>query len=126
MSDMRTPLRRVRGLGAAGSGTNHFWQQRLTAIANVFLITFFVILVITLQNDAYSDVRAAFANPLVGIVMALVTVSATIHMRLGMQVIIEDYIHGETKLPLLILNTFFAVVVAGASLFAIVKMSFGV
>ena len=126
MSDMRTPLRRVRGLGAAGGGTDHFWQQRLTAIANVFLITFFVILVIALQNDVYPDVRAAFANPLVGIVMALVTVSATIHMRLGMQVIIEDYIHSELKLPLLILNTFFAVVIAGASLFAIVKMSFGV
>ncbi len=126
MSDMRTPLRRVRGLGAAGGGTNHFWQQRLTAIANVFLITFFVILVIALQNDAYPDVRAAFANPLVGIAMALVTVSAAIHMRLGMQVIIEDYIHGELKLLFLILNTFFAVVIAGASLFAIVKMSFGV
>ena len=126
MSDMRTPLRRVRGLGAAGGGTDHFWQQRLTAIANVFLITFFVILVIALQNEAYPDVRAAFANPLVGIAMALVTVSAAIHMRLGMQVIIEDYIHGEAKLPLLILNTFFAVVIAGASLFAIVKMSFGV
>ena len=126
MSDMRTPLRRVRGLGAAGGGTDHFWQQRLTAIANVFLITFFVILVIALQNDAYPDVRAAFANPLVGIAMALVTVSAAIHMRLGMQVIIEDYIHGELKLLFLIFNTFFAVVIAGASLFAIVKMSFGV
>ena len=126
MSDMQTPLRRVRGLGAAGGGTDHFWQQRLTALANVFLITFFVILVIALQNEAYPDVRAAFANPLVGIAMVLVTVSAAIHMRLGMQVIIEDYVHGEAKLPLLILNTFFAVAIAGASLFAIVKMSFGV
>lgn len=126
MSDMRTPLRRVQGLGSARGGTDHFWQQRLTAIANLFLISFFVILVIALHNESYADVRAAFANPLVGIAMALVTVSAAVHMKIGMQVIIEDYVHGDAKVPLLILNTFFAVAVAGASLFAIVKMSFGV
>ncbi|TFF18263.1 succinate dehydrogenase, hydrophobic membrane anchor protein [Jiella endophytica] len=125
MSDFRTPLRRVRGLGPAG-GTEHFWQQRLTAIANVFLITFFVILLLTLMNDSYEGVREAFANPFVGIAMGLVVISATIHMKLGMQVIIEDYVHGGAKLPLLILNTFFAIAVAAACLFAIVKMSFGV
>ncbi|WP_206454715.1 succinate dehydrogenase, hydrophobic membrane anchor protein [Aurantimonas marina] len=126
MTDMRTPLRRVRGLGSTRGGTDHFWQQRLTAVANLFLISFFVILVIALHNESYADVRAAFANPLVGIAMALVTVSAAVHMKIGMQVIIEDYVHGDAKVPLLILNTFFAVAVAGASLFAIVKMSFGV
>ena len=125
MSDFRTPLRRVRGLGAGG-GTEHFWQQRLTAIANVFLITFFVILLLTLMNESYDGVRAAFANPFVGIIMALMIISGTIHMKLGLQVIIEDYVHGAAKLPLLILNTFFAIAVAAACLFAIVKMSFGV
>lgn len=125
MQDFKTPLGRVRGLGSAREGTGHFWQQRLTAIANIVLITFFIILLVALHDASFVDVRLAFANPLVGIVMALVVVSATIHMRLGMQVIIEDYVHGAAKLPLLILNTFFAVVVAGASLFAIVKMSFG-
>ena len=125
MQDFKTPLGRVRGLGSAREGTGHFWQQRLTAIANIVLITFFIILLVSLHDASFVDVRLAFANPLVGIVMALVVVSATIHMRLGMQVIIEDYVHGAAKLPLLILNTFFAVVVAGASLFAIVKMSFG-
>ncbi|UIJ72035.1 succinate dehydrogenase, hydrophobic membrane anchor protein [Aurantimonas sp. HBX-1] len=125
MQNFRTPLSRVRGLGSARDGTGHFWQQRLTAVANVVLITFFVILLVALQDASYLELRSAFANPLVGIAMALVTVSATIHMRLGMQVIIEDYVHGGAKLPLLILNTFFSVAVAGASLFAIVKMSFG-
>ncbi|MBP0618214.1 succinate dehydrogenase, hydrophobic membrane anchor protein [Jiella mangrovi] len=125
MSDFRTPLRRVRGLGSAG-GTEHFWQQRLTALANVVLITFFVILLLTLMNESYEGVREAFANPFVGIVMALVVFSATLHMKLGMQVIIEDYVHGAAKLPLLILNTFFAIAVAAACLYAIVKMSFGV
>ncbi|NDV87528.1 succinate dehydrogenase, hydrophobic membrane anchor protein [Aurantimonas aggregata] len=125
MQNFKTPLGRVRGLGSAREGTGHFWQQRLTAIANIVLITFFVILLVSLHDASFVELRLAFANPLVGIAMALVTVSATIHMRLGMQVIIEDYVHGAAKLPLLILNTFFAVVVAGASLFAIVKMSFG-
>ena len=125
MPDFKTPLGRVRGLGSAREGTGHFWQQRLTAIANIVLITFFIILLVTLHDASFVEMRLAFANPLVGIVMALVVVSATIHMRLGMLVIIEDYVHGPAKLPLLILNTFFAVVVAGASLFAIVKMSLG-
>ena len=125
MSDFRTPLRRVRGLGAGG-GTEHFWRQRLTALSNAVLITVFVILLLTLMNDSYGEVRAAFANPFVGILMALMVVSATIHMKLGMQIVIEDYIHGAAKLPLLILNIFFAIAVAAACLFAIVKMSFGV
>ncbi|MBB4003703.1 MAG: succinate dehydrogenase, hydrophobic membrane anchor protein [Aurantimonas endophytica] len=125
MQNFKTPLSRVRGLGSAREGTGHFWQQRLTAISNIVLITFFVILLVALHDASFLELRSAFANPLVGITMALVTISATIHMRLGMQVIIEDYVHGAAKLPLLILNTFFAVVVAGASLFAIVKMSFG-
>lgn len=123
--DMRTPLGRVRGLGSAREGTGHFWHQRLTAVANVFLITFFVILVLSLSGGTYAEVRDAFANPLVALVMALVVLSATIHMRLGMQTIIEDYIHGALRIPLQIANTFFAVAIAGASLFAIARMSFG-
>jgi succinate dehydrogenase / fumarate reductase membrane anchor subunit len=125
MQDFKTPLGRVRGLGSARDGTGHFWVQRLTAVANIILITAFIILLVALHDETFLEVRLAFANPLVGIVMALIVVSVTIHMRLGMQVIIEDYIHGHAKMPLLILNTFFAVVVAGASLFAIVRMSFG-
>lgn len=125
MSDFRTPLRRVRGLGAGG-GTDHFWRQRLTALSNAVLITAFVIILLTLMNESYDGVRAAFANPFVGILMALMVVSATIHMKLGMQIIIEDYVHGGTKLPLLILNTFFAIAVGAACLYAIVKLSFGV
>ncbi|MBB3934062.1 succinate dehydrogenase, hydrophobic membrane anchor protein [Aureimonas phyllosphaerae] len=123
--DMRTPLKRVRGYGAAGEGTGHFWTQRLTAVANLFLISFFVVLLIALHDEPYEGVRAAFANPLVGLVMGLVVISVCVHMRLGMQTIIEDYVHGGTKVALVILNTFFAVLVASASLFAIVKMSFG-
>lgn len=122
---MRTDLGRVRGLGSAKEGTGHFWLQRLTGIANVVLLTAFVILLIALHDKAYVDVRLAFGNPLVGLIVALVVISGTVHMRLGMQTILEDYIHGPARVPLQILNTFFAVIVAGASLFAIAKLSFG-
>lgn len=120
-----TDLRRVRGLGSAREGTEHFWMQRLSAISNLFLLTAFVILLVSLHDKTYADVRGAFAHPLVGLVMALVVVSATFHMRIGMRVIIEDYSHGSLRVPLQILNNFFAILVAAASLFAIVKMSFG-
>ena len=126
MTEMRTSLRRVRGLGSAHEGTGHFWQQRLSAISNLVLITGFVILLIVLHDQPYAEVRAALAHPLVGLLVALTVISFTYHMRLGMQVIIEDYIHGTTKLPLLTLNNFFAIAIAVASLFAIARMSFGV
>jgi len=123
--DMRTPLGRVRGLGSAREGTGHFWMQRLTAVANLFLISFFVVLLVALHDEPYDAVRAAFANPVVGIVMALVEIAAAIHMRLGMQTIIEDYVHGGTRVALVMANNFFAILVAAACVFAIVKMSFG-
>lgn len=123
--DMRTPLGKVRGLGSAKDGTEHFWRQRLTAVSNLFLIGFFVVFMVLYAGAPYQDMIAVLHNPLVAIVCALVIVSVTVHMRLGMQVIIEDYIHVElTKIVLLLLNTFFAILVAGASLFALLKIAF--
>jgi succinate dehydrogenase / fumarate reductase membrane anchor subunit len=123
--DMRTPLGKVRGLGSAKEGTEHFWRQRLTAVANVPLITFFVIFIIAHSNSSYAEVRAALSNPFAAAAMGLVVVSALIHMRLGMQVIIEDYVpHEGQKVVLLMLNTFFAVVVGGLCLFAVLKTGF--
>lgn len=126
MSDMRTPLKKVRGLGSAHEGTDHFWRQRLTAIANVPLTLFFVGLLIALTGADYTQVRGVLANPFVALILMVMMLSGLYHMRLGMQAVIEDYVHGEGgKLVLLILNTFFTIAVGVASVFALLKLAFG-
>ena len=124
---MSTPLARVRGLGAAKSGTEHFWRQRLTAVANVPLTIAFVLIVVALLGRNHAAVVQILGSPLVAVIMLLFIVSITTHMRIGMQVIIEDYVHDETtKLVLVMANTFFTVAVALASAFAILMLSFKV
>jgi succinate dehydrogenase / fumarate reductase membrane anchor subunit len=124
---IRTPLARVRGRGAARSGTRDFWRQRLTAVANVPLTIAAIIIIIMLLGRNQAAVAQILGAPLVAIIMLLFVASVTVHMRIGMQVIIEDYVHDEsTKLTLIMANTFFAVAVALASAFGILKLAFGV
>lgn len=126
MTDMRTPLAKVRGLGSAKNGTSHFWHQRLTSVANIPLTIFFVVLIIALNGASYGEVRAALANPFVSLLTIAALLSVSWHMKLGMQVVIEDYVHGEgAKLVLLMLNSFFTGAVALISVFALLKLAFG-
>ena len=125
--NMRTPLARVRGLGSAKSGTGHFWHQRLTALANVPLTIGFIAILMSLLGRGHAAVVQIIGSPLVAIVMLLFIGSATYHMKLGMQVIIEDYVHDEKlKIAAIIANTFFAVAVAAVTVFAILKLSLGI
>ena len=125
-SSMRTPLGRVRGLGSAKSGTGHFWLQRVTAVANLVLAIGFLCVVLSLIGKPYGAAIATLAKPQVAILMLLFVVSGAVHMRLGLQVIIEDYVHGEgTKLACLILNTFCTAAVGIVSVFALLKLAFG-
>ena len=124
---MSTPLARVRGLGAAKSGTEHFWRQRLTAVANVPLTIAFVLIVVSLLGRNHAAAAQILGSPLVAIIMLLFIASVTSHMRIGMQVVIEDYVHDEpARLILLMANTFFSLAVALASAYGVLKLSFGV
>lgn len=126
MSDMNTPLSKVRGLGSAKEGTEHFWLQRLTAVANIPLILFFIITLVALNGADHATVIAYLGSPFICALMLLVILSVVIHMRLGMQIIIEDYVHGDLmKVGLVMANTFFAFFVGLVSAVALLKMSFG-
>ena len=123
---MKTPLKRVRSLGSAKEGTDHFWKQRVTAVANVVLAIGLVWLVTQVQGADHASAKAMLGNPFVALLLLLLVLSGTYHMRLGLPVIIEDYIHAElSKMALLMLNTFFAVVIAIACIWAVLKLSFG-
>lgn len=126
MADMRTPLNKVRGLGSAKEGADHFWRQRVTALANVPLTIFLITTGILLAGKDHATVAAYLGSPFVAVALTALVVSAMIHMRLGMQVIIEDYVHGEAfKVLGLMANTFFTVLVGLSCILAIIKLSLG-
>ncbi|KQU35276.1 succinate dehydrogenase [Methylobacterium sp. Leaf94] len=123
---MRTPRARVKGLGASGHGAGHFWIQRLTAAANAPLMLAFVVVVALMANRTYPEAVALMSHPVVALILILAVISVTAHMRIGMQVIIEDYVQDKTlKLLSLLANNFYAVIVAVACLYAILRVSLG-
>ena len=124
---MRTPLSRVQHLGSAHGGTEHFWRQRLTGAANVPLVVAFIIVTAVVIGRPYEDVVAVIGSPFVAAHFVLLFVSVAIHMRIGMQVIVEDYVHGEAlKIFLLGASTFFSIAVATVAILAVLKLAVGV
>jgi succinate dehydrogenase / fumarate reductase membrane anchor subunit len=122
---MATPLKRVRGLGAARSGTETFWRQRMTAIANIPLVLFLVLSIVTHIGASYEDVHTYLAQPLVALVLLALMISVAIHMRIGLKEIIEDYVHGGVKVVAILLATFFAAGVGLACVVAILTIGLG-
>ena len=122
---MATPLKRVRGLGAAHGGTDTFWRQRMTAVANIPLVLFLILLIVTHIGASYEDVHAYLAQPLVALALLALVISAAIHMRIGLKEIIEDYVHGGCKVVAILLATFFAAGAGLACVVAILKIGLG-
>ena len=124
---MRTPLGRVRSLGASHSGTSDFWRQRITAVAMALLMVPVVVVVMMLLGRNQAGAAQILGSPVVAIILLLFIVASSWHMKIGLQVVIEDYVHQETvKLVAIMANNFFSFAVALASIYAIIKLSSGV
>lgn len=125
-SSFRTPRANVTGLGAAHHGTEHFWRQRLTALANLLLIGPFLWIIAAAYGRDYATAVSIVSHPLSAVVMLLLVISVAIHMRLGMSIVIEDYLPASgQRVAAVIANTFFSAVVGLVGVFAIVKLSVG-
>jgi succinate dehydrogenase / fumarate reductase, membrane anchor subunit len=124
---MRTPLGRVRNLGASHSGTSDFWRQRLTAVAMTLLIIPVLVIIMMLIGSNQAGAKLILGSLPVAIILILFIIASTWHMKIGMQVVVEDYVHSEkVKLVAIIANNFFSFAVALASIYAIFKLSSGV
>jgi succinate dehydrogenase / fumarate reductase membrane anchor subunit len=126
-SSMRTPLGRVRNLGAAHSGTSDFWRQRVTGVAMTLLMIPVVVIVMMLLGRNQAGAAQILGSLPIAVILLLFIAASAWHMKIGMQVVIEDYVHNEKlKLVAIMLNNFFSIAVALASTYAILKLSSGV
>ena len=124
--NFRAPLARARGLGSAKSGTHHWWMQRLTAVALVPLSLWFVASLVVLATADYATVIAWLHSPLVAILCCALIVAIFYHGQLGLQVVVEDYVHTEwLKLTSIVVAKFVSLLMAGASIFAVLSIAFG-
>lgn len=119
-----TNLGRVRGLGSANEGAHHWWQQRVTAAANLFLMLWFLLAIAQAPGYNFDSIRLWLSSAWVAIPLLLLIASVFYHFRLGLQVVIEDYQHGENRVALMLLLNFFTVAAAGVAIFSILKIAF--
>ena len=123
---MESPLGRVRGLGSARSGAHHWWLERLTSIAAFVLFIWFMVSILRLPALGFGDVRAWLSDPVAAVPMLLLVVTTFWHLKLGLQVVIEDYVHEEgMKLFSIVLLNFFVIAGGALAFFSILKIAFG-
>ena len=122
---METPIARVRGLGSARSGAHHWWLERLTSVSTLILFVWFIVALLRLPSLDYASVREWLASPLAAVPMLLLIVSTFWHARLGMTVLIEDYVHEEGwKFFSITLLNFFVIAAAALAFFSVLKIAF--
>ncbi len=123
---LRTPLSRVLGLGSAKEGTDHWWAQRVSGVALALLGLWFVAALAGLEGLAYGNALEFIARPLNGVLLTLLCITVAYHSYLGIQVVIEDYVHGPAlKVVSLVASRFAHVLIAVASVYSILRIGFG-
>ena len=123
---METPIGRVRGLGSAKSGAHHWWLERLTSVSTLLLFVWFVVSLLRLPSLDYSAVTEWLSAPLGAVPMLLLIVSTFWHLKLGLQVVIEDYVHEEgMKFFSITLLNFFTIALGALAFFAVLRIAFG-
>ena len=121
-----SPIGRVRGLGSARSGAHHWWLERLTSVSTLILFIWLLVSLLRLPSSDHATVTQWLASPLAAVPMLLLIVSTFWHLKLGLQVIIEDYVHEEgMKLFSITLLNFFAIGVGALAFFSVLKIAFG-
>ena len=120
-----TSIGRVRGLGSAKEGTHHWWNQRVTAGSNLFLMLWLLVSLAALPGHDYATMRLWLGSAWTAVPLALLVVSVFWHFRLGLQVVIEDYSHAENRVVLLVLLNFFTIGMGGIALFSILRIATG-
>jgi succinate dehydrogenase / fumarate reductase membrane anchor subunit len=122
---LRSPLGRVRGLGSAKDGTTHWWAQRLTALALIPLTVWFCGAVVSMTGADYPAVAAWIASPVVAGLLVLLIATTFYHAALGLQVVIEDYVHGEMpKIVLVLIVKALAIVLALSGILSVLTLLF--
>jgi succinate dehydrogenase / fumarate reductase membrane anchor subunit len=119
-----TELGRVRGLGSAKHGAHHWWTQRMTAAANLILLPWFVASLVMLPAYDHATMAAWMGSAWVAIPLVLLIANLFYHIRLGLQVVIEDYQHGETRIVLMLLLNAFVFITAGTGIFSVLRIAF--
>lgn len=121
---MHSELGRVRGLGSAKEGAHHWWRQRVTAFGNLVLILWLIGSLLRLPDLGYDTVRTWLQSPLAAVPMILIVLNTFWHFRLGLQVVIEDYQHDESRIIAMGLLHFWTFGMGGLALFSILKIAF--